>query len=52
MTVKIEGQKRREKFQGKTEVKPEKAKIAETLGKFTKMLAKNGVGDKSGRYGH
>lgn len=52
MTIKIERQKRGEKFQNETEIKPEKAKIAETLGQFTKMLAKNGAGDKSGIYGH
>lgn len=34
------------------EVKPENIKVAETLGKFTKMTAKNGAGDKSGIYGH
>ncbi|MFZ2202222.1 MAG: hypothetical protein WAV56_02385 [Microgenomates group bacterium] len=52
MTAKVEIQKRKGKFQIETEIKPEKAKIAETLGKFTKMLAKNGAGDKSGIYGH
>lgn len=34
------------------EVKPETIKVAEALGKFTKMTAKNGAGDKSGIYGH
>ena len=27
-------------------------KIAETLGKYSKMRAKNGKGDKGGEYGH
>lgn len=26
--------------------------VAEKLGKFSKMVAKNGAGDKSGIYGH
>lgn len=51
MTIKIEGHKRKEKFRSETEIKPEKAQIAETLGKFSKMKAKNDAGDKSGYYG-
>jgi hypothetical protein len=36
--------------EAKTEL--ETAKIAETLGKYSKMRAKNGDGDKGGKYGH
>lgn len=34
-----------------TEIKVEYSKIAETLGKFSKMRVKNDSGDKSGNYG-
>ena len=50
MSSKIESQ-RIPKRQKETENKPESPKIAETLGKFNKMSAKNGDGDKAGLYG-
>lgn len=40
------------KFREEIENKPENPKIAEILGKFSKMRAKNGAGDKSRIYGH
>lgn len=49
MAVKTE--KRTESLK-KVEVKAEELKIAETLGKFTGIRAKNGAGDKSRIYGH
>ncbi len=34
------------------EKKGENLRVAEKLGKFSRMAAKNGAGDKSGYYGH
>ena len=52
MVGKIE--RKRKDWNGQKEIgiKPEIVKVAETLGKFTRMTAKNGVGDKGGKYGH
>ena len=36
----------------KVEKKVEGLRVAEKLGKFSRMAAKNGVGDKGGMYGH
>lgn len=47
---KVEGQKI-PRCRKETENKPEYLKIAETLGKLSKMRAKNDAGDKSGNYG-
>ncbi|MBI2310451.1 hypothetical protein HYU90_01315 [Candidatus Collierbacteria bacterium] len=52
MIGKIETKRKGEGGQKEIGIKPETARIAETLGKFTKMTAKNGAGDKSGIYGH
>jgi len=51
MIGKIERKRRGEGVQKEIGIKPETAKIAETLGKFSKMRAKNDAGDKSGNYG-
>lgn len=52
MLTKSERQRIEPKRRSELEIKQETARIAETLGKFTKMTAKNGAGDKSGIYGH
>lgn len=50
--IEIKTQRKNEKPQKETETRPETFRIAETLGKFSKMRAKNGAGDKSRIYGH
>ena len=52
MSSKIERKRKGEGGQKEIGVKSEIVKVAETLGKFTRMTAKNGAGDKSGIYGH
>ncbi len=52
MVGKIERKRKGGDGQKEIGVKPEIVKVAETLGKFTRMTAKNGAGDKSGIYGH
>lgn len=47
---KIEGQKGL-RVRKENEIKVDYSKVAETLGKFSKMRAKNDSGDKSGNYG-
>lgn len=49
--IEIKTQRKIEKLPKETEIKPETVRIAETLGKFTKMRAKNDAGDRSGYYG-
>ena len=48
----IENQIKEVKPNQEVAIKLETAKIAETLGKYSKMRAKNGDGDKGGKYGH
>ena len=48
----IEKQKIEARGFKEVKIKLEVDKIAETLGKYSKMKAKNGVGDKSMIYGH
>ena len=48
----IEKQKIEAKGSKEIKVELELDKIAERLGTYSKMRAKNGDGDKSGKYGH
>lgn len=52
VTNMIENKKIEAKGTKEVAIKLEVGKIAETLGKYSKMRAKNGDGDKSRMYGH